>query len=850
MKSRLLLRASAGHLSRHPWQLALAVLGVALGVAVVVGIDLVRVSARSAFAAAVTAVTGTATHSVLGSSGTLAEHVYVDLRRQYPELPMAPIVESTVRLRTTTGIVAARLIGIDPFAEATLRRDWQSRDEALALAAGSRLVAEPGAVVATAPAAARLGLRVGESGTVEAAGRTQTVTLIALLDATPGGSAGLDDVLLADIATAQEVLATPGRLTRIDLRLAPADGALGTRIERALPDGVLLTTTAAQTHAVLSLTDAFYTNLRALSLLALVVGMFLIYNTLSFLVVQRYTLFGQLRTLGFTRGELLRLALFEAALLGAVGALAGLLLGVALAQGLLGLVTRTVNDLYFPVAARHVVLDAGTLTLGFTLGLVASLVAAFAPARMAMQTTPRSALARASAESRAQAIARRGLCASLVAAALAVLLARCGGSSLAAGFAVLFCIMVAAALATPTLTVLAVQAVQPLAARLFGVIGRLAIGSVAASLSRTSVAIAALMLAVATTVGIGIMIGSFRSAVSDWLAQVLRADVYVTAQGSGAEVATPLDDALRDRLTALPEVAAATSVRRITLAEHTGSVHVAAYALVPRARGGFQLLDGHPDDVWQRFDHEDVVLVSEPYAFRRDLAAGSVIELPTDRGPASFHVLGVYRDYGSEQGTVAMSQATFARHYTDRRLSGIGLYARPGITPAALRNAVATAVADRAGIAVVPSAELRTSSLVVFDRTFAITAVLRLLAAVIAAIGILSALMALALERTRETGIYRALGFTRAGVAALLIAESAFIGLISGLLALPCGLMLARVLVDVVNRRSFGWSMPLSTEPARLLEGVLIAVIAATLAALLPAWRLTRLGPAAALRDE
>jgi putative ABC transport system permease protein len=247
------------------------------------------------------------------------------------------------------------------------------------------------------------------------------------------------------------------------------------------------------------------------------------------------------------------------------------------------------------------------------------------------------------------------------------------------------------------------------------------------------------------------------------------------------------------------------------------------------------------------------VMVSEPFAYRHDVAAGLRVRLNTDRGRHDFPVAGVFYDYGSSAGVVVMSRATYDRFWDDRAVSAIAVYAAPGTDPDALIGALrarADEVAPPAEVVIRSNRALREASLEIFDRTFAVTRVLRLLIVVVAFVGVLSALMAQALERTREVAFQRALGLTPRQVWGVITAQTGLMGLVAGLLAMPVGVLLAAVLVFVINRRSFGWTMPLDVRPDVLLQGLGLAVVAALLAGLYPALRMAGASPAEALRDE
>jgi putative ABC transport system permease protein len=858
--SPLLWRSSLRHLVRHPWQIGLAVLGIALGVAVALSIDLAAGSARRAFELSTEAVTGRATHHVLGGPSGLDEDTYRRLRVDLGVGEAAPVVAFDVAAPEFPGR-AFHVFGVDPLAERPFRphlaglgaggamRDAGARD----LAALSALLTRPGTALLSSATGRALGLGTGSPLTVRVAGVRRTLIVIGWMEPTDAFSArALESLVVTDIATAQEVAGAPGVLSRIDLIVSDdaAGRALLDRIRSVLPPGAEVVPAGAHTASAASMTAAFTLNLAALSLLALVVGMFLIYNSMTFSVVQRRPLIGTLRALGVTRREVFAVILLEALVVGAVGTGIGTVLGIGLARGLLGFVTRTINDLYFVLSVRDVSVTATSLLTSAVLGIGVTVAAAIAPALEAAGARPREALSRSLLEARARRAAPRLAAAGLLLAAGGTGVLLIPGAGVGAGFVGLFALLMAAALATPGTAVVLLRAAPAVAGRAGGLLGRMAARAIVASLSRTGVAMAALMVAVSATVGVGMMIASFRTAVSQWLEGTLRADVYVSPPSLiGNRPDATLDPRVIERLVGAPDVAGASTTRAGLVAGSAGSVRVVALGLDRGRPPGFVFREGQSDRLWPAFD-AGAVIVSEPLAYRRGLAVGDVLQLRTDRGEHGFPVAGVFLDYGSSAGTVVMSRRTYERWWDDRGISALALYAAPGADVEALIRALRERVADGPDVVIRSNLALRRGSLEIFDRTFAITTVLRLLIVAVAFIGVLSALMALALERARETAVLRALGLTPRQVWGAVTAQTGLMGAVAGLLALPVGIMLAAVLVFVINRRSFGWTMPLEIRPAILLQGLLLAVVAALVAGLYPA-RIMAATPAAdALRDE
>jgi putative ABC transport system permease protein len=304
-------------------------------------------------------------------------------------------------------------------------------------------------------------------------------------------------------------------------------------------------------------------------------------------------------------------------------------------------------------------------------------------------------------------------------------------------------------------------------------------------------------------------------------------------------------------LSGIAGIAALGTSRTITVDSGGTPTLLAALALPADRRPGFQLLnDAGAGNVWAAFRQRAAVLVSEPLAFKRHLRRGDTLAMGTDRGPASFVIAAIYRDYGSDAGVIAMSDATYRRYFDDRQVTAVALFAAPDVTAEELVARVRARLGADDAVLVRSTRTLRETSLAIFDRTFEITGVLRLFALIVAGFGVASALMAVALERGRERATLRALGATPGQVVQIALLETGLLGTLAGVLAMPLGAALAAVLVFVINQRSFGWTMPLELAPRALLPAPLLGLGAGLAAGLYPAWRAGRVVPAQALRDE
>jgi putative ABC transport system permease protein len=848
-------------LLRHPLQFAIMILGIALGVAVMVSIDLANASAARAFDLSASAVTGRATHSILGSAEGVDESFYVKLRTDplwsEEQVESAPLVVAYTA-SPQLGNIPFTLLGIDPFAEAPFR-SYLGAGNGDSTEAVAALLLVPDSVLLSTQTAQRYGLQpcppqsLSESCRLELDinGESRTVYLTGLLKPSDDLSRrALDTLMLTDIATAQSLSGTSGRLSQIDLILPESFDTA--QLSAILPAGTMLVPSERRNGQVVEMTKAFQVNLTALSLLALVVGVFLIYNAMTFSVIQRRPLFGTLRSIGYTREQVFGMVLGEAAWIGALGAALGLGLGILLGQGAVKMVTQTINDLYFVISVRGVQVPVSSLVKGGLAGLLASLLAAAFPAWEAASVPPRLALSRTGLEGKATITVNRVAVLGILAALTGGLVLLIPTRNLTISFTGTSLVILGLAGLTPWVTVKLMELLGGGLGQWLGFLGRIAPRNVIRSQSRTAVAVAALMIAVSVTIGVQVMIASFRSTVTLWLEQSLQGDVYVSTQSLRS---TRLDTAMDPRAVAIarsdPAAASTLAVRVVTVESKNGPLDLVAVTTNrPMNPKLFIASQGTPRQAWDSLN-DGAVLLSEPLASRLGIKkAGGRIDLLTPQGWKSFPIAGIYADYASTRGTVRMSLDVYRDLWKDDLLNGVVLLLKPGSDPGNVTAALRQKLSGLGRIEVQPSADLRSDAMVVFDRTFAITSAMQILTTLVAFIGVLSSLLALQLEKAREMGVLRALGMTISEMQRLTLWETGLLGASAGLLSIPVGYILAWILVFIINQRSFGWTLQMLVQPGPFLQAFLLSVGAALLAALYPAWRLSRMQVAEALRGE
>lgn len=835
-----LYRASLGYLLRHPWQLALALLGITIGVAVMVAVDLATASSERAFLLSMDTLNGRASHQIVGGPAGVPETVYKELRVEYGLTDIAPVVEGDIEI----GGLSLSALGVDLFAERGFRSfsaiDSRRRAGDGGIRAITRLLTQPGALLLTESTAQSLALAPGDDIAVSANGVERRGYLVAHID-TPNEDQ-LANIAITDIATAQEWFDKVGYLSRIDVRLesSAAENALRER----LPQGLKLLDADSRTAQSVAMTSAFMTNLTAMSLLAMLVGVFLIYNSVGFAVLQRRGLIGVLRALGLTRREAFGLIVFEGVLLGVIGSLLGLAAGVVLGEELLSLVARSVNDLYFRVSVTNVDVSSVSLLKGLTAGLAATLVAAVIPAAEASGYEPSLAIRRSSLEARTGRAVPILMAMGLTVIALAGVLLLVSGQSLLAGLVALFMLILGIAFCIPLVIRALTRPLAGIAARLGGSPARMAVDGIRLALSRTGVAIVALAVAVSATIGVSVMVDSFRFAVSEWLGDTLQSDIYVGVP-SGS-----LDAGLLADLVNVEGVEEYSTTRRAWIESDAGRTRVIALSMASGSYAGTTLVDADPNSVWPAFDRGDGVLVSEPYAYRNNAGPGDSVSLATNEGQREFEVLATYRSFDANQGAVVMSRLTYDRYWSDDGVDSVGLYLSAAADDESVMDELRALSEGRQAIRMSSNTALKSVSLDIFDRTFVITNVLYWLAVLVAVIGILGAMLALQLERGRELATLRALGMTPGQIGWMVTLQSGVVGFLSGLAAVPLGLVMALVLVHVINRRSFGWRMDTIVDASVPATALLLATGAALVAGLYPAIRAASSSPARAMREE
>lgn len=825
-------------LLHRPGLALLTVAGIALGISVFLAIRMANASAIQSFVSATDLAAGRAHLEVRGE---IPEALFPVVAGVEGVRSAAPLVEGMVPVEGAGGEFL-RVVGVDIFRAAEFFsfevgqpgrgevdfEDWLRRPRQMAVDPAWRDELAP----------------TGEVDVLASRGITRVGVGWNLTS--PAGSARADGVAVMDIGWAQELFGLQGKLTAIQIRLDDESRAedIAEQIRTIIPGGLRVERPMGRNDDLMKMTGAFQMNLTAMSLVSVVVGMFLIYNSIRARVIQRQRDIAILRSLGASRIEIRGLFLSEALLLGLIGSLVGIGFAPILAKLAAEPVSLTISSLYEVVRAGIPVLQPGDIALGVLTGSVAAFLAAWLPASEAANLEPGKILHEgaglqvfAPARSRLYLI---GICLLAVAALCSWLAVNGAGGWL--GFVSAAGVLGAFSCFVPFFARLASSLGRPL-----GLVGRLAADTLDRSLHRSGVTIAALASAVSMAVAVSVMIFSFRASVERWVDHTLMADLFVApAANEIIGLSTFLPDGLDQWMAAQPGVTEVATFREVPIrhGEHPANLAV----INGRARGDIEFLAGSAPDAATLLTRGAGVALSESFVNRTG-HTGKSITLPTPQGNRQFPVVGTYKDYTRDMGTILIARPYFESIWPDPRLHSLAVYLEPGTDPDGLIDRLKSEFPDGL-LAGYDNRNLKSRVYEIFDQTFAVTNALRGIAVVVAVIGIAFSTAVLVAERRRETAVFRAIGASRGQVTATFLGEALLVGLAACLAGMAGGVVLAMVLTWVVNLAFFGWTIALTYPIDSLLMTPVWVLPSAVAAGLIPAIRSAGTPPAAAVRFE
>lgn len=602
------------------------------------------------------------------------------------------------------------------------------------------------------------------------------------------------------------------------------------------------------------MTRSFKYNLIALTFIALMVGMFLIYNTMTISVIRRRPEIGTMRALGVSRSQIMSLFLIESLWFGVVGTSIGLVMGLVMSQGALKAIAGTFQHFYFQTPMESVSMAPQVMAAAFGLGVVLTVLASIPPVIEATGVSPAEATRRASYESKIErlspALSAWGIL-FFVGAAFA------SGQQPVYNFPVYgYVAALAAIIGAALIMPLALRFLLPVfgsvVRRFLGFEGLFAARSLHGTLGRTSVAVASLMIGIAMMVSLGIMIGSFRETVMVWIDQTLQADLWLqsSARAAGSRFGK-FDQSLVPTIKSVPNVIAVDAFVDTPIEYKGEQTNLGAGDLdVTEKYGHLKFTSGEPTrTVLSRMGRNNAI-VSESFAIRKHVRQGDTITLQTPSGDHSVNIVGVYYNYASDLGYIVIPRQVYKDLYHEEGVSNCAIYLAPGADPYAVRTEIQKRLAKVGLFSIRTTSELRKEAIKIFDRTFAITYALHTIAIAVSMLAVMNALFALALESRREFGILRYMGASKKQIQSVVLTEAGILGVLGNISGLALGFVLSLLLIFVINKQSFGWTVQFAVPYDFLLEASILVLLTSILSGIIPARFAAKTVAPQVVRDE
>ena len=840
-------------------QSILAVLGVAVGIAVFVAVDLANDSAKQSFRNSSVSIFGDTEFQLMGSTSGISENVYSDVVKSAELQPLLniirPIIDKQITLTDSNGVEDKyRLLGINVINENVLSGNNKYGIDFLNSSQTSFNFFAENQVFVSSILASKKQLSIADEFLVE-----DTNNKISIVGFFQGDNSLqrelMQNVIITDISVAQNITNSNGILTRIDIS-SVYDQNEKIALDKwfsLLPSGVQLIPSYTYSEARKSITKSFDTNLLALSLLALLVGLYLIYNMMTFSIHRRKNLFGTLRAIGVTKNEIFFLVLVEGLLIGLIGAIFGIMLGILLAYFLLGLISSTINYQFFSSSPNSIALDITIIYQALILGISGSIVSVLIPAWSASRIQPRELIDIYGKYSTYNNYHMVLFFLGLLLCSIGYLITLAPITNLIIGFIAMFLVIVGLSLTVPTTT----QIVLLIISSILEKIGRptivtLSVETIKNSLNTIAICIAALSVSIAMTIGIGCMIQSFRATVEEWLNQSLVADIYIAPPTlSFGQDLKGIDDEFIKYVSDIPEIE---YISQLGSFEIFKDGYLLNLIVVDSAEKIFdeviQLKEGEKKDIWNDFVQTDSILISEPLAFQKNIQINDTFDILTDTGLKSFTVRGIYYDYSSTSGIAMVSKQVYDNYWNNSKVTSLALYLNDSQNSEVVFNKLLDRFDTDWDLQIISSKKLNNASMEIFDKTFEITFVLRSISLIVAFIGILGAISAIILSRAREFSILKSIGFTNNQLRTIIGNQTFIIGVISGLISIPLGIIITNLLIQIINKQSFGWSIPMQLLPSVFVEGIMVAILSSVLASIYPSIKISRNNIRKALMGE
>ena len=834
---RLFRLLSWPYLRRHVLRWTLTVAGIVLGVAVYVAMNTVNASVQGAFSDTVQHIAGATQLQVTSGEFGFDESV-LERVQAVPEVGIAvPAIEATVETGLP-GEGSMLILGIDMTGDSSLRDySLESADDAI-IDDPLVFLAQPDSLMISREFAVRNGFQVNSKIPLHTAEGDKSFTVRGIMRSTGMNKAFGGSLAIMDIYAAQLVFGRGRRFDRIDLRARDGVTVDECRkaIEAALGPGFEVAPPSSRTEHFAALMQSYTMATQVSSLFALVVGMFIIYNSFSIAVTQRRSEIGILRALGATQKQVRGVFLLESILAGLVGSLIGAIVGMAGARAL-ATTMGNLTEQMVGVAQRtnEVVVNPSLLVTGVIIGVATSTVAAWIPARSASAVDPVQALQKGKYQvmSVGENRRRRGAAAILVLFSLSTFLVASWKPAFYAGYLMM---IGAGLLLAPTLTLILARMIRPLLRRILPVEGTLAADSLIQAPRRTSATVAALMLSLAMAMGFGGITYSMRNAIDEWMTTALNPDFFMAASANLISRSSTFPEDIGPIIEAVPGVRSVQLVRNARIMYKKVPVMVVSVESEKlKATVTREPMEGDLDEMYRLTKEGKGTIISDAFQANHQLRLGDVIELPTPSGILPLPVVGIIRDYSDMQGALFIDRDVYVRNWNDTTVNVARVYVNAGEDPDDVRQRIQIALEGRRHLVIISNAQIRDYVFQLVDRWFSMSRVQILVAVLVAVLGIINTLTVSITDRRRELGVLQAVGGLRRQVRRTIWLEALTIGSIGLILGIALGVLNIYYTLGMVRRDLGGIDLDYLFPTPMALALVPVILFAAFVAAIGPA---------------
>lgn len=851
----LLRLVSLRHFFGSPLRTALTIIGVAVGVATLVGIAAINRSVMDAFRSTIDTIAGKADLTVAAELSGMPEEM-LDTVRGVPGVTHASGGLTVVAPVQNAPTESLYLIGVDLLDDGFFR-NYEGVDTDMGkLADDLEFLNSTDRLMLSERYASDHHLKTGDRIELITPDGAKPFVVHGLLKETGPIKAFGGSVAVMFFGSLQEAFSRGRTLTRIDVAVDKSVGVdeVKARLKKAVGPTIEVDSPDRRGQSVETMVRSFQLGLNLGSAVALLVGVFLVYNTVSIGVVQRRREIGTLRALGATKLRIRSLFTLEAMVLGSIGSTLGLPLGVLIGRAAISYVSDSISSIYVRVNARDVKLGAIELATGLVLGILGSMFAALRPSWIASSVQPVEALRRDVAIG-AGSVELKGwptfVGLGLLAFAYPVTLIPPPVENFPiGGYIAVFFVLMGVTLLSPLLLRVLNHPFQRPGEALLGVSGRLAADNFARAPVRTAVPVSALSIGVAMAITIAGFVGSFKVSSERWIDQAVPADLFVTSSAKVAGVQNqPMSIAVRDEISSIDGIEDIDVVRLLPYDVMGLRVYIISLtAELYEKRGKPMVIAGALPTAAER--QAGRVVVSENFARRRKLSVGDTFPIVTPTGERTYTVGAVVIDYTSDQGSIVIDRPIFDVQFNDTRVDTFHVYLREKSQLETVRKRITEKLGRKHDLYVLSNAELREEAYNLVSNAFSVSYAMEFVAVVLALLGVINTLLAAVLDRTREIGLLRAVGADRGHIIRLFAGEAAFIGITGGVIGVLVGGVVGYIVTKVVGVQATGWDFPFVYPWQTALQMLATATVCAVVAGLYPARRASRLDVVEALAWE